>query len=138
MKTTYDDIIDLPHHVSKVHPQMSMYNRTAQFAPFAALTGHEDAIRETARQTDEDKELSESEAEILNRKLTYLILKKEEKPAVSVTYFVEDGRKSGGNYRTATGIIKRIDTDKGILEMAAGLSIPIGSIKDIDGECFED
>ena len=57
MKTTYDDIIDLPHHVSKVHPQMSMYNRTAQFAPFAALTGHEDAIRETARQTDEDKEL---------------------------------------------------------------------------------
>ena len=71
MKTTYDDIIDLPHHVSKVHPQMSMYNRTAQFAPFAALTGHEDAIRETARQTDEDKELSESEAEILNRKLTY-------------------------------------------------------------------
>ena len=137
MKTTYDDIIDLPHHVSKVHPQMSMYNRAAQFAPFAALTGHEDAIQETARQTDEDKELSESEAEILNRKLTYLILKKEEKPAVSVTYFVEDGRKSGGNYRTATGI-KRIDTGKGILEMAAGLSIPIGSIKDIDGECFED
>ena len=69
MMQPYDDIIDMPHHVSERHPQMSMYNRAAQFAPFAALTGHDSAIMETARLTDAEKELSESEADVLDRKL---------------------------------------------------------------------
>ena len=69
MKHPYDDIIDLPHHVSERHPQMSMYSRAAQFAPFAALTGHDAAITEVARLTDAELELSESDAEVLNRKL---------------------------------------------------------------------
>ena len=68
----YDDIIALPHHVSERHPQMSMYNRAAQFAPFAALTGHDSAITEAARLTEAEEELSESDAEVLNRKLAYL------------------------------------------------------------------
>ena len=72
MKHPYDDIIDLPHHVSERHPQMSMYNRAAQFAPFAALTGHNAAITEAARLTEAEQELSESDAEVLNRKLAYL------------------------------------------------------------------
>lgn len=92
MKHPYDDIIDLPHHVSERHPQMSMYNRAAQFAPFAALTGHDAAITEAARLTDAELELSESDAEVLNRKLAYL-QSLDEKPTISVTYFVPDDRK---------------------------------------------
>ena len=72
MNHPYDDIINLPHHVSERHPQMSMYNRAAQFAPFAALTGHDSAITEAARLTEAEEELSESDAEVLNRKLAYL------------------------------------------------------------------
>ena len=72
MNDLYDDIIHLPHHVSERHPQMSMYNRAAQFAPFAALTGHNAAITEAARLTEAEQELSESDAEVLNRKLAYL------------------------------------------------------------------
>ena len=88
MKHPYDDIIDLPHHVSERHPQMSMYNRAAQFAPFAALTGHKAAITEAARLTEAEQELSESDAEVLNRKLAYL-QSLDEKPTISVTYFVQ-------------------------------------------------
>ena len=76
MKTPYDDIISLPHHVSRVHPQMPMYTRAAQFAPFAALSGHEAAISETARQTDTERELADSEAEMLDRKFAVLLQKK--------------------------------------------------------------
>ena len=83
MKTPYDDIISLPHHVSRVHPQMPMYSRAAQFAPFAALSGHEAAISETARQTDTERELADSEAEMLDRKFAVLLQKKEEQPEVT-------------------------------------------------------
>lgn len=137
MTDTYDDIINLPHHVSKVHPQMSMYNRAAQFAPFAALTGHDAAIRESARLTDVDRDLPESEAEALNRKLAYLLHKGERMPSISITYFVPDDRKKGGTYSTVTGTVSRIDPDKGVLAMADGLSIPISSIKEIKGDCFD-
>ena len=136
MNTPYDDIIGLPHHVSDKHPRMSMYNRAAQFAPFAALTGHEAALSETARRTDDDRELSENEAEVLDRKLSYLLHSTEDKPVVTVTYFVPDGKKKGGSYRTSSGTIKRFDPDNGILELADGPAIPIIRIKDIDGECF--
>ena len=84
MKHPYDDIFDLPHHVSERHPQMSMYNRAAQFAPFAALTGHNAAITEAARLTEAEQELSESDAEVLNRKLAYLH-SLDEKPTINVS-----------------------------------------------------
>lgn len=135
MKHPYDDIINLPHHVSERHPQMSMYNRAAQFAPFAALTGHNAAITEAARLTEAEEELSESDAEVLNRKLAYL-QSLDEKPTISVTYFVPDDKKEGGSYHTATGIVKSVEPDKGVLQFEDGTCIPVIRIKDIDGECF--
>ena len=135
MNDFYDDIIHLPHHVSERHPQMSMYNRAAQFAPFAALTGHNAAITEAARLTEAEQELSESDAEVLNRKLAYL-QSLDEKPTISVTYFVPDDKKEGGSYHTATGIVKSVEPDKGVLQFEDGTGIPVIRIKDIDGECF--
>lgn len=135
MNDLYDDIIHLPHHVSERHPQMSMYNRAAQFAPFAALTGHNAAITESARLTEAEQELSESDAEVLNRKLAYL-QSLDEKPTISVTYFVPDDKKEGGSYHTATGIVKSVEPDKGVLQFEDGTGIPVIRIKDIDGECF--
>lgn len=135
MNHPYDDIINLPHHVSERHPQMSMYNRAAQFASFAALTGHDSAITEAARLTEAEEELSESDAEVLNRKLAYL-QSLDEKPTISVTYFVPDDKKEGGSYHTATGIVKSVEPDKGVLQFEDGTGIPVIRIKDIDGECF--
>lgn len=135
MNDLYDDIIHLPHHVTERHPQMSMYNRAAQFAPFAALTGHDSAITEAARLTEAEQELSESDAEVLNRKLAYL-QSLDEKPTISVTYFVPDDKKEGGSYHTATGIVKSVEPDKGVLQFEDGTGIPVIRIKDIDGECF--
>lgn len=135
MKHPYDDIFDLPHHVSERHPQMSMYNRAAQFAPFAALTGHNAAITEAARLTEAEQELSESDAEVLNRKLAYL-QSLDEKPTISVTYFVPDDKKEGGSYHTATGIVKSVEPDKGVLQFENGTNILVTHIRDIDGECF--
>ena len=126
MNHPYDDIINLPHHVSERHPQMSMYNRAAQFAPFAALTGHDSAITEAARLTEAEEELSESDA----------LQSLDEKPTISVTYFVPDDKKEGGSYHTATGIVKSVEPDKGVLQFEDGTGIPVIRIKDIDGECF--
>lgn len=137
MSSPYEDIIGLPHHVSGVHPPMPMSSRAAQFAPFAALTGHDSAIMETARLTDEDRELSESEAEDLDRKLSCLRMA-EDKPVVSVEYFVPDCRKAGGSYHTVTGTVKRVDLEKKVLQLAGGPDIPFGCIRGIDGECFVD
>ena len=92
----YDDIIHLPHHVSKRHPQMSLQNRAAQFSPFAALTGHEDAIRETARQTDSFAELDEDRKELLNRQLQFIKAMLAQKPECEITYFQPDQKKDGG------------------------------------------
>ena len=114
---------------------MSMYTRDAQFAPFAALTGHDTAITEAARLTEAEQELSESDAEVLNRKLDYL-QSLDEKPTISVTYFVPDDKKEGGSYHTATGIVKSVEPDKGVLQFEDGTGIPVIRIKDIDGECF--
>lgn len=114
---------------------MSMYNRAAQFAPFAALTGHNAAITEAARLTEAEQELSESDAEVLNRKLAYL-QSLDEKPSISVTYFVPDDKKEGGSYHTATGIVKSVEPDKGVLQFENGTNILVIHIRDIDGECF--
>lgn len=138
MKHPYDDIIDLPHHVSERHPQMSMYNRAAQFAPFAALTGHDAAITEAARLTDAELELFESDAEVLNRKLAFILQHIKDYILVEIVYFEPDGKKAGGSYRTKAGFIKESDPLAGTLEMDDGSLIPIRHIRDIKGDCFEE
>ncbi|OUP11414.1 hypothetical protein B5F34_02605 [Mediterranea sp. An20] len=138
MKHPYDDIIDLPHHVSKSHPQMSMYNRAAQFAPFAALTGHNAAITEAARLTETEQELSESDAEVLNRKLAFILQHIKDYILVEIVYFEPDGKKAGGSYRTKAGFIKESNPLAGTLEMDDGSLIPIRHIRDIKGDCFEE
>ena len=101
----YGDIIDMPHYQSEKRPRMSMYDRAAQFSPFAALTGHSDAIKETARLTDEFYEPSEEIKSLLNEKLLFLKSELSNEPKVSITYFKPDEKKSGGVYITITGII---------------------------------
>ena len=111
MKITnkYDDIIHLPHHVSKTRPQMSIHDRAAQFAPFAALTGHSAAIKETERLTEGQVELDESEITLINEKLRIICEKISEHPEIVVTYFVPDEKKSGGKYVTVEGEVKKMD-----------------------------
>ena len=93
----YDDIINLPHHVSKTHPQMPMMNRAAQFAPFSAVAGHEAAIREAGRITDGWMDIADSGNEELNRKMELLLSKLSEHPMVTIEYFLPDQHKSGGS-----------------------------------------
>lgn len=106
-KYNYNDIINLPHPVSQKHPQMSLYDRAAQFSPFAALTGHEEAIRETARQTEAWVDLDEDRKEELNEKMQEIVEHLNEAPEVTLTYFKEDEKKEGGSYVTVTGRIKK-------------------------------
>ena len=136
MKGKYDDIINLPHHVSETHTPMSMHNRAAQFAPFAALSGHNDAIQETARHTDDFQGIDESNIEILNRKIMELRNHINEHPQISVTYFKPDAHKEGGCYSIKTGNIKKIDDYEQVLQFTDTDTIPIQSIFDIDGELF--
>ena len=103
----YGDIIDLPHHVSNVHPQMPLEERAVQFSPFAALTGHGDAIRETARFTDAFVELDEDRRESLDEKLFILQEHIREQPQVTITFFRPDARKAGGLMRRCQGGLKR-------------------------------
>ncbi len=128
MKTPYDDIIRLPHHVSQNHPQMSMHDRAAQFAPFAALTGYEAAVGETARLTAERRELDAQEAEELNRRLTDLAARLKDRPEVTVEYFVPDDRKAGGAYVTMTGVVRHISVPERTLVMEDGTVIPLDDI----------
>lgn len=138
MNDLYDDIIHLPHHVSERHPQMSMYNRATQFAPFAALTGHDSAITEAARLTDMEQELSESETEVLNRKLAFILQHIKDNISVEIIYFEPDEKKDGGSYRIMTGIIKESDPLTGIIKLYDGSRIQVRHIKDIKGDCFDE
>lgn len=123
MTHEYDDIISLPHPSSRNHPRMSMYQRAAQFAPFAALTGHNAAINETARLTDSQLELSEHERQLLDSKLTRLLSHLHEHPTITVTYFIPDPHKQGGSYTTFTGILHKWDEYKRELLFTDGTSI---------------
>ena len=127
----YDDIINLPHHVSDYHRPMSMRNRAAQFAPFAALSGHDDAIAETIRETEPFKDLTDEEKDILSGKLLYAI---ENRSKVTVTYFVPDKTKKGGAYERITGRIKKWDEYDGCISLYDGKVIPIKYISEIHGE----
>lgn len=136
MTETYDDIIHLPHHVSKRHPQMSLYNRAAQFAPFAALTGYEEAIIETARLTAPKVDMMEDNQQLLDRKLALLSRSLREQPTVSITYFQPDKKKTGGQYLTVTGVIKTIRDSERVILMADGKRVSIDTIISIDGDIF--
>ena len=124
----YDDIINMPHHVSATRPRMSMQDRAAQFSPFAALTGHGDAVKETARLTDEKYELTEDEISDLNQMLNFLKEHANERPEITVEYFVPDERKSGGAYITVTGSFRRIDEYSQSIILTNGTEIPIDDI----------
>ena len=132
----YDDIIDLPHHVSATRPRMSMIDRAAQFSPFAALTGYDAAIKETGRLTDERIELTEDSRAVLDRKQQLLLDNLADHPEASVTYFVPDERKSGGAYVTVTGIVKKVDDYQRLLILTDGTKIPLDEILDMESELF--
>lgn len=105
----YSDIINLPHYVSKIRKPMSLQNRSAQFAPFSALTGYDEVIREVARETSRKVELDEGIKLILNEKLCLIKNDIKLRPKVTITYFVKDNKKSGGIYKTITGNVKVVD-----------------------------
>ena len=126
--TDYDDIIHLPHHVSQNHPQMPLRDRAAQFAPFAALTGYEAAVGETARQTTERRELDAQEAAALNRRLTDLAARLKDRPEVTIEYVVPDERKAGGAYVTVTGRVRNISVPERLLVMEDETVIPLEDV----------
>lgn len=134
MTETYDDIIGLPHHTSKTHPRMAPIDRAAQFSPFAALSGHEAAIRETARLTDSRAELDEDERAELDLRLRLVASQKQTE--VQITYFQPDEKKTGGYYQTETGFIKRIDDVQRAVLMTNGNQISIDDIFGIESELF--
>lgn len=136
MSSVYDDLLNLPHHTSAVQSAMSMQNRAAQFAPFAALVGYDALIRETARLTDQKADLDESVKADLNEKLRLLLELLPQQPEVTITYFLPDSRKAGGAYRTASGIVRKFLRSENLLAMMDGTQIPIDAIAALNGSCF--
>lgn len=137
MSKNYDDIIQLPRHVSKTRPKMPVANRAAQFSPFAALTGFEAAVKETARLTDERVELDESVKYALSDKLQVIAERMKECSEIWVTYFQPDEKKAGGAYITVTCTVKKIDEYERVITMIDGTAVPIDEIINIDGEIFD-
>lgn len=136
MNGKYDEIMGLPHHVSKTRPQMPMSDRAAQFAPFAALTGYDAAIKETGRLTDERIELDVEALSALDMKYQLLMEALDEAPEVTITYFQPDERKAGGKYVSAVGTVKKIDDFERRITMRDGTRIPMDDVLSIDGELF--
>ena len=132
MTKSYDDIINLPRHISATRPQMPAINRAAQFSPFAALSGYEAAIRETARLTDQRIELDEYIKDALSDQLRAIADRIEERPEIAVTYFQPDPKKDGGAYVTAIGTAKKINEYERLVLMSDGTTIPIAEIIRID------
>ena len=133
----YDDIIDLPHHVSGTHPPMSRADRAAQFSPFAALTGYDAAVRETARVTERRIELDEGVKAELNARLNCILEHLPEHPQVSIIYFVPDEKKSGGAYRTVTGTVRKLDSVAKTLTLVDGTVVPMEEMVHVEGDLFE-
>ena len=137
MTGKYDAILHLPHHVSKKHPPMPMSDRAAQFAPFAALTGYDAAIRENARLTQERIDPAEAELAALDRRFRLLQEHLEEQPEVRLTRFRPDERKSGGVYETVSGIVKQIDLIARRIRLLDGTDIPMDDVLTLDGALFD-
>lgn len=133
----YEDIVNLPPHISKKHPQPTMMERAARFAPFAAITGYEEMVLEEARVTEERIELSEGAKAVLNKKLGILKENLNDWPEVTVTYFEPDQRKSGGAYVSSTGVIRRIDEHQHLIQMMDGKRIFMDEIYEIESAFFE-
>ena len=133
----YDDIINLPHHISKKHPQMSLYARSAQFAPFAALTGYEEAVKETARETNERIDIEDELKSILDGKLQIILEQIKNHPEISITYFIADSKKNGGEYVTVTGLVKKVDLYNQYIYLIDYTEIPINEIMYISGDIFK-
>lgn len=138
MNRQYDDILNLPHHVSATRPQMPMSDRAAQFSPFAALNGYDDAIKETGRLTDDRLELDDEELRELNTKLCMLARQLEYEPEVKVTYFAPDERKAGGAYLVKVGRVKRLDDFERLIIMKDGTCIPMDDVFGIEGDAFSE
>lgn len=136
MTGPYDDIIDLPYPVSGTRPRMSIANRAAQFSAFAALTGYDAAISETARLTSERIELDEGDIAILDGKLSILKDMIADHPDIAVTYFQADKKKAGGSYVTVSGAVKKIDDYEGAIVLMDGKKITIEDIIGIECELF--
>lgn len=136
MNRKYNEIMWLPHHVSKTRPQMPMSDRAAQFAPFAALTGYDAAIKETGRLTDERIELDVEALSALDMKYQLLMEALDEAPEVTITYFQPDERKAGGKYVSAVGVVKKIDDFERRITMQDGAKIPMDDVLSIEGELF--
>ncbi len=136
-KTSYQDIINLPHHVSASRPHMPLSERAAQFSPFAALAGYREAIREAGRITSEKKELDENAKSILNGKLQFLLETADEYPVVQITCFQQDLKKGGGSYEKFTGCIKKADPCRRMIIMQNGREISVDDIADIQGDIFD-
>ena len=131
MNGEYDEIMGLPHHVSKTRPQMPMSDRAAQFAPFAALTGYDSAIKETGRLTNERIELDEDALTALNVKYQFLMDALDEEPEIKITYFKPDERKAGGEYVSAIGAVKKVDDFERLITMQDGTRIPMDDVYDM-------
>lgn len=128
----YDDIIHLPRHVSKKHPHMPISDRAAQFSPFAALSGYDDAIKETARRTEMKRELSDDETEALDVKLKKLKDRLKELPEAEITYFLPDAQKEGGSYQVLCGRVRNIDLYRREIVFEDGTKIPADDIVKLD------
>ena len=133
----YDDIIDFCYTGAERHARMPRESRAAQFAPFAAMVGHDAAIAEVERLTEKRVSLDEEAIRELDGKLQYLNSVIESQPEVSLTYFKPDPRKEGGAYLTVTGVIERIDTHEKVLLLSSGITIPIDEIVDINSTLFD-
>ena len=136
MNRKYNEIMGLPHHVSKTRPQMPMSDRAEQFAPFAALTGYDAAIKETGRLTDERIELDVEVLSALDMKYQLLMEAHDEAQEVTITYFQPDERKAGGKYVSAVGAVKKIDDFERRITMQDGAKIPMDDVLSIEGELF--
>ena len=128
----YDDILNMPHHVSSTRPHMSMRDRAAQFSPFAALVGYDDAVKETARLTNEKQELTADKITDLNQKIAFLTENADERPEITIEYFIPDEKKSGGRYVTLSGNFRRIDEYNHNMVFTSGEEIPLNDIFDIE------
>lgn len=136
MSQNYDDIINLPYPFSSRYPKMSMIDRAAQFSPFAALTGYDAVIQETARLTDAQVHLEEDAIHALNEKILLLTEILPQQPQVTITYFRRDDLKSGGSYRTTSGKVIKIDAQNCQITLERGTSIPFENLYDIQSDVF--
>jgi len=133
----YDDIINMPHYVSKKRPQMPMENRAAQFAPFSALTGYSDKIKETSRIVDKKIDLSDEEKNTINEKILLLRDNIKDNTQVSITYFIKDKKKDGGSYITTIDIIKKIDMYNKLIILESGIKILFDDVYNIESNLFD-